>query len=237
MPRRPTFARRWATAARWPVGVALTSWRYMWRTTPLYRREEEGSWPEDAPPPLPDEVSREDVQRVRHGAGAFFRRRYSVRIRDADVGPEELMARLSADPDQAAPSEFATFKKVRGEDGSMRVGDEYVVRMPGPWDGPVRVVEHSPDCFRLATLDGHLEAGQIRFSATGTEPLEFTIESWARSGDRLSDLMYDHLRMSKEVQFHMWTSFLERVVKLSGGRRDGGLEIVTRRVESPPDDA
>ena len=237
MPHRPTLARRWATAARWPVGVMLTSWRYMWRTTPLYRSEEEGSWPDDAPPALPAEVSPEDVQRVRNGAGAFFRRRYRVRIKDAELGPEELMARLSADPDQAAPSEFATFKKVLGDDGRMQVGDEFLVRMPGPWDGPVRVVERSGDCFRLATLDGHLEAGQIRFSAAGTEPLEFTIESWARSGDRLSDLLYDHLRMSKEVQFHMWTSFLERLVELSGGRRDGGLEIVTRRVERPPEDA
>jgi hypothetical protein len=214
----------------------LTSWRYMWRTTPLYRREEEGSWPDDAPPPLPHVVSPADVQRVGHGTGAFFRRRYRVRIKNAEVGPEGLMARLSADPDQAAPSEFATFKKVRGLDGQMEVGDEFVVRMPGPWDGPVRVVERSSDCFRLATLDGHLEAGQIRFSAAAGEQLEFTIESWARSGDRLSDLLYDRLRMSKEVQFHMWTSFLERVVELSGGRRDGGLEIVTRRVERPPAD-
>jgi hypothetical protein len=221
---------------RWPVGVALTSWRYMWRTTPLYRLEEEGSWPEDAPPQLPEGVSRDELQLLRHGAGAFFRRRYLVRIGDAGVGPAELMTRLCADPNRAAPSEFARFKKVLGDDGRMEVGDEYVVRMPGPWDGPVRVVERSPDCFRLATLDGHLEAGQIRFSAAGTEPLKFTIESWARSGDRLSDLLYDRLRMSKEVQFHMWTSFLERVVKLSGGRREGGLEIVTRRVERPHDD-
>jgi hypothetical protein len=209
----------------------------MWRTTPLYRREEEGSWPDDAPPGLPDAVSAEDVQRVRHGAGAYFRRRYRVKIARPEVGAEELMSRLAADPDSAAPSEFATFKKVLGEEGSMREGDEYVVRMPGPWDGPVRVMERSARSFRLATLDGHLEAGQIRFSAVGEDPIEFTIESWARSGDRFSDLLYDRLRMSKEVQFHMWTSFLERVVELSGGRRDGGLEILTRRVERPPRDA
>jgi hypothetical protein len=208
----------------------------MWRTTPLYRREEQGTWPDNAPPQLPGGVSREEVQRVGHGAGAFFRRRYRVRIRNAEVAPEELMARLAADPNQAAPSEFASFKKLLGEDGRMEVGDEYVVRMPGPWDGPVRVIERTPTAFRLATLEGHLEAGQIRFSATGHEPLEFTIESWARSGDRLSDLLYDRLRMSKEIQFHMWTSFLERVVRLSGGTRDGGLEIVTRRVERPPED-
>jgi hypothetical protein len=235
MPRRPSLFRRLTTATRWPVGVTLTSWRYMWRTTPLYRFEEPGSWPDDAPPPLPAEVSHEEVQRVGDGAGAFFHRRYLAVIRDADLTPEELMARVSSDPDRAAPTEFATFKKMLGDEGLMRVGDEYVVRMPGPWDGPVRVVERTPTCFRLATLAGHLEAGQIKFSAeNGGERLRFGIESWARSGDWLSDLLYDRLRMSKEIQFHMWTSFLERVIELSGGRRDGGLRIHTRRMEEIP---
>ena len=96
----------------------------------------------------------------------------------------------------------------------MAAGDEYVVRMPGPWDGPVRVVERTPTAFRFATLEGHLEAGQIRFTAQDGELLEFRIESWARAGDRLSNLLYHHLRMSKEVQLHMWTSMLERVAEL-----------------------
>ena len=59
----------------------------------------------------------------------------------------------------------------------------------------------------------------------------FSIESWARGGSKLSNLLYDHLRMSKEVQLHMWTSFLEHGVRLSGGRMTGGIEIRTRRVE------
>ena len=37
--------------------------------------------------------------------------------------------------------------------------------------------------------------------------------------------------MSKEVQLHMWTSVLERVVELSGGHRAGGIVITTRRVD------
>jgi uncharacterized protein (UPF0548 family) len=36
--------------------------------------------------------------------------------------------------------------------------------------------------------------------------------------------------MSKEVQLHMWTSTLERIVKLSGGRMTGGVDIHTRKV-------
>jgi hypothetical protein len=235
--RKQRRSRRLATAIRWPIGVSLTSWRYLWRTTPLYRSEELGSWEEDAPPPLPDEVDGEDVQHPRQGAGPHFHRRYIVRIADADVTAEELAERLKADPDRAAPSEFATFQKLHGEPGIMRVNDEFVVRMPGPWDGPVRVASTSPRSFRLVTLAGHLEAGQIRFSASDGDRLEFEIESWARSGDRLSELLYDRLHLSKEVQFHMWTSFLERVVKLSGGRREGGLTIETRKVTEVPPEA
>jgi uncharacterized protein (UPF0548 family) len=226
-----TLARRLTTASRWPVGVALTSWRYLWRTTPLYRSEEEGSWAEDGPPSLPNGVSRRGVQPAFEGAGPLYHRRYQTLIRGSALSPEELVDRVAANPDRAAPSEFATFKKTLGKDGVMTVGDEYLVRMPGPWDGPVRVVERRPRGFRLATLHGHLEAGQIEFGADGSDGhLLFSIESWARAGDRLSNLLYNRLRISKEVQFHMWTSFLERVVKLSGGRREGGLRIHTRRV-------
>jgi Domain of unknown function (DUF1990) len=235
MPRKQTPARRLTTAARWPVGIALTSWRYLWRTTPLYRTEEEGSWPEDAPPPLPEDVSHDEVQRVGDGVGALFHRRYLAVIRDPDLSPDELLAHIAADPDRAAPSEFATFKKLTGAEGEMRVGDEYVVRMPGPWDGPVRVIRRSPSSFSFATLAGHLEAGQISFGVEDEDGrVRFSIESWARSGDRLSDLLYDRLRMSKEVQFHMWTSFLERVIDMSGGRRDGGLRVHTRRLGEVP---
>jgi hypothetical protein len=180
-------------------------------------------------------VSHDEIQRVGDGAGALFHRRYSAEIRDAPISPKQLMDRLAADPDRAAPSEFATFKKLVGSEGEMHPGDEYVVRMPGPWDGPIRVVARDSTSFRFATLVGHLEAGQIEFSATdGAGGLVFSIESWARSGDRVSDLLYDRLHMSKEIQFHMWTSFLERVIDLSGGKRDGGLRIHTRRVEELP---
>jgi len=235
--RRQTLTRRLTTALRWPIGVSLTSWRYLWRTTPLYRDEVLGSWTQDAPPPVPEDVDREEIQWPRDGSGPHFRRLYSVRIEASGMSPEELVGQLMEDPDRGAPSEFATFQKLRGQSGALQVNDEFVVRMPGPWDGPVRVASTSPRSFRLVTLAGHLEAGQIEFRARAGERLEFEIESWARSGDRLSELLYDRMRISKEVQFHMWTSFLEKVVKLSGGRRDGGLRIHTRKVAEVPPDA
>ncbi len=197
------------------------------------RWEWSGSPQEDAPPDLPAGVSLEDLQPPEDGAGALVHRLYRVRIRGTALGSEELISRLGDDLNEVAPSEFASFEKVHGPPGVVQVGDEYVVRMPGPWDGPVRVVERTASSFRLATLAGHLEAGQIEFRAGSRDrSLEFTIESWARSGDRLSDLLYSHLRLAKEVQLHMWTSVLERIVELSGGHRHGPLAIVTRRLEA-----
>jgi hypothetical protein len=55
----------------------------------------------------------------------------------------------------------------------------------------------------------------------------------ARSGDRLSNLPFQHLRMAKEVQLHMWSSFLEQVATVAGGRLTGGIVIETRRVDEP----
>lgn len=232
MPRRLSPARRLTTAARWPLGVGLTSWRYLWRTTPMRRREEDGALPEDAPPPLPGDVDRDELQTEADGVGPLFHRRYEVRIAGSSYSPKQLMKRVRTDLNAVAPTELARFHKIHGDQRRARVGDEYVVRMPGPWDGPVRTVELTPRSLRLATLDGHLEAGQIEFRAAREgDALVFTIESWARSATRLTNLLYHRLRMSKEVQLHMWTSLLEQVVELSGGRRRGPLVIDTRRVE------
>ena len=231
MPKRPSFSHRAATAAAWPVGVALTSWNYLWRTTPMHRREEAGNPRDDAPPQLPEQAPREELQLPDDGVGPLFHRTYRARIRDAALSAEQLLAAIRADPNVVAPTELARYLKVHGDEGEMRVGDEYVVRMPGPWDGPVRVVEVTPSSFRLATLEGHLEAGQIDFSAADGEQLVFSVESWARAGDRLSDLLHQRLRMAKEVQLHMWTSTLEQTTKLAGGKLSGGIEIVTRRVD------
>ena len=102
-----------------------------------------------------------------------------------------------------------------------------------PW--PVRVIDVAPGSFRLATLAGHLEAGQIEFRASSNEEADvvFEIESWARSSGRLVDFLYHRLRMAKEVQAHMWISFLERVVGLAGGRMTGGIELDTERIQMP----
>jgi uncharacterized protein (UPF0548 family) len=237
MPRRQSGAKRWSTAARWPVGIIWTAWGYMWQTIPVHRWELAGTLDEDSGPPLPPTADLDDIQRLEDGVGTLFHRVYRASIRESDLEADELIGRVAGDLDAVTPSGLASFQRIQGDPGTLRIGDEYVVRMPGPWDGPVRVVAASDGAFRLATLDGHLEAGQIEFRAVSTgRSIEFVIESWARSGDRFSDLLYTNLRMAKEVQLHMWTSVLQRVAKAAHGRLDGGIRVVTRSVaaEAPP---
>jgi hypothetical protein len=231
--RRLHPARRLATAARWPLGVLVTGWDYLWRTTPMSRSELPGRVPDDLPPPLPAQADRTDLQGVEDGVGPLMHRRYAVRVRDASVTADELIEAFAAYPNRASPTMLASFEKLAGDDGALRVGDEFTVRMPGPWDGPVRAIEVQPGAFGFVTLDGHLEAGRIRFSAVDGGPgrIEICIEAWARGGDRVANLLFDRLPVNKEVQLHMWTSGLERLVDLSGGRRDGHDEIATRRVD------
>jgi hypothetical protein len=207
----------------------------MWRTTPMWRQETVVSMPLSRPELLdfPPDVSRERIQSHDAGCGPLFHRLYRTRVREAELAPERLMSVVQSDLNRAAPRKFARFQLIQGDQGRLKVGDEYTVRMPGPWDGPVRVVEVGPRSFRLATLTDHLEAGQIEFRAgTDGDMLVFEIESWARSSSPLVNLLYHRLRMAKEVQAHMWISYIEKVVELAGGRMTGGIEIKTERAEA-----
>ena len=221
---------RLRTVLRWPLGIAVVSWQYMWRTIPLHRTEETGG-PADLPPAANERSEPGDGrQPLAAGVGPMLHRCYEVRIVNSTMSPAALIERMAGDLNKAAP-EMAVFRKTKGGEGPLRLGDEFVVRMPGPWDGPVRVIGRDATSFRLATLDGHLEAGEIEFrAAEDGAALLFEIESWARAGDRLSDLMYNKLRLAKEIQLNMWTHFCIRAAALAGGRPKGGITIRTRWV-------
>jgi hypothetical protein len=182
---------------------------------------------------VPDELVDDDLQRIEDGVGPLVHRRYAVLIADASPPPEQVIGRFAGDPNCGAPAEVALFEKVRGAEGEMRVGDEFLIRMPGPWDGPVRVIGLGPASFRLATLRGHLEAGQIEFRCrTEDGGLLFEIESWARSGDRLSNVLYTRVGLAKEIQLNLWVETCLRLARDVGGRPRGGVRIETHRVRA-----
>jgi hypothetical protein len=114
-------------------------------------------------------------------------------------------------------------------DHGLDVADELLVEMPGPWNGPVRVVRRDAGSLHLVTLRGHMEAGQVQFRAREDDDLlVFEIELWAHAGSRLVHLLYSHLRLAKEIQLNMWVRFCLSAVTASGGRLVDGVHISTR---------
>lgn len=200
-------------------------------------REVKGAASTERPKAVPAKLAWDGVplQLPADGYGPLFHRRYQVDIDGPRLGPEELMGQIQRDLAAFAPSELADFKKVKGQPDRMQVGDEYHITILGPWDGSVAVADVEPASFTLVTLEGHPEAGEIRFRAQPHPErggaLRFQILSWARSRDMVVGLSYNEGKLGKEVQKNAWISFCECVVGASGGRQVGQVEVVTEERE------
>lgn len=232
--RESNASRTVRRVARWGLDMATTLLRYGAQRIPVYRRDR-GEFlgdPPDFERKLPGDPT--TLQRPRDGIGPLFHRSYWVSVTDETLSGEELISYILAEPNQVTPTEMARFETLDGAPArNLDVGDELIVRLPGPWDGPVRVIERTPTSFRFATLRGHLEAGEIEFR-TSTDHrgfLEFRIESWARSGDPLFNLLYGRLLIGRELQQHMWAQFCRRVATVSGGVRMSNPASSTDRLE------
>jgi hypothetical protein len=213
--------------------MGIAAWRWVRRSRAVRRRRLRAGARSEI-----DRLPRrggDRIQSPREGVGPLYQRRYTVRIAGSPLTAAELISRVGADLNAASPVEVAVFDKTSGTSPPLEMGDEYVVHMPGPWNCPVRVVERTPESFRFVTLIGHLEAGEIEFRASdaGENGLVFTIESWARSGDRLAAALYDGVGIAKEMQLHMWAHFCARVAEMSGGHAVGEVEVQTERTAVP----
>lgn len=222
--------------AAWSIGLPVATWRHLTGSIPIYRSHRDIA-------DVPDTFPRDDavlpagpgrLQRPADGVGPRYIRHYGIRITGSRLSAEELLDRLAQRPDDVSPSEISHFEKQHGAPGRLRIGDEYLIRIAGPWDGPVRVIDRQPASFRLATLAGHMEAGEIEFRATdaGRGRIELTITSWARSGDALFDLLY-RLGISRELQLYMWARFLAASARTAGGRVEDGVRLHTQRAPAP----
>jgi hypothetical protein len=219
---------------RWSLDLATTLLRYSAQRIPTYRRHrgETPGGPPDFDRELPGDPA--TLQRPGAGIGPLYHRSYWIFVTDESLSAEGLISAILAEPNQVAPVEMASFETLDGEPArDLQVGDELIVRLPGPWNGPIRVIERTPTSFRFATLRGHMEAGEIEFrtSVDARGFLEFRIESWARSGDPLFDLLYGRLFIGRELQQHMWAQFCLRVARVSGGVRMSNVASSTQRLE------
>lgn len=148
-------------------------------------------------------------QKISDGYGPEYFRVYSIVIpADFEVSLK-AMQELQININQFSPQVLATFEKVTGDPHNLQKGDEFQIRITGPWNGPVRVIDVNQHSFGFVTLEGHMEAGEIHFAIKKISDQEtlFEIKSRARSRDALVDLIYDKIPIAKLAQTEMWTSF------------------------------
>lgn len=233
MSRLSRSRRALAVITRWLWGTALVTWRYLWETTPLHRSESVGDeW--DRPPQIPPDAIDDRVQLISDGCGPLFHRRFHVRIAAAEIDADQLIDRVIHDFKHFVPTEVVDIRADEVGTQGLEVGDEMLVEMPGPWNGPVKVVHREDTLLHLVTLRGHLEAGQVQFRAYQDGAiLVFEIELWARCSSRLVHFLYSRLRFAKEVQLNMWVRFCMAAVATSRGRLVDGVHVSTRRIEQP----
>jgi len=172
-------------------------------------------------------------QPAAHGAGPQLERRYFVDLARARLSPAQLMQAIQADLPHFSPELLADFEQRAGEPGVLRVGDEFHIKILGPWNGSVRVVQVSATRFELATLAGHPEAGRICFEVHHLDErpgeLRFEIRSLARSRDGLVAFAYDTLGGGRLMQAATWIEFCRRVAEASGGQALGPVTVETIR--------
>ncbi len=175
------------------------------------------------------------------GAGPFLERRYYIDITKPTLPAADLLRHITCHLADLAPDLLAEFEKTEGGPDTLTVGDEFHIRILGPWNGSVRVSAVEAAAFELSTLDGHPEAGRIRFSLEAKEAavdtLRFQIHSWARSRDGLVAFAYGALGLGKQVQEQTWVTFCERVVEASGGAAAGPVHVVTDNHDAPEEPA
>lgn len=177
---------------------------------------------EPAPPPSMN-AGAEGLQEAPDGEGPLVMRSYTIRIEQSERMRAELIQQLIADPNALNAGAVAGFVADDRPATDLRAGDRLVVELPGPWNGPIMVERADDAGLLLATLEGHMEAGRIRFDTvapTGgdAEGFVFRITSWARAGNRVFEFLHLRLPIGRELQTAMWVAMCRNAASASNGR-------------------
>ncbi len=172
-----------------------------------------------------------DVQTQQDGEGTLFERRYWADVQHSVFTPEDVMTYIKSHFNDFSPDLLAKFEKTEGQEEVMSEGDEMSIEILGPWNGDVRVTHSEATWFELITLEGHPEAGTIRFKATELPDVpggvHFEIRSLARARDNIVALAHEKLGIGMVVQERMWREFCTRVADFTHGELIGEVQSRT----------
>jgi hypothetical protein len=203
------------------VGAPLALFRFHRRHTVV---EDINSRGEAAPLPVQDaDAANRGGER---GVGPEIHRLYRASIQTPKLSAARLLEIIAADPNVIAPTEVLRFEKTHGEPGRLDEGDEFLIRMAGPWNAPVKVTRRWNEGFRFAATRGHPQFGQVelRMRDDGDE-LAVEIQTRERAAGAMF-LILQRMKLVQRMQSYTWGEMLQNTAQLAGGRP---LERITVR--------
>ena len=210
---RGRFGRRAMRRLGWLVGAPLAIFRFLRREIPIVEID-----PAGAAAPLTTEDQDTAQREHEDGVGPVVHRLFSASIRAPKLTADRLLAIISADPNVIAPSEVLRFEKVRGEPGGLRETDELVIRMAGPWNGPVKVTRRWDEGFRLTATRGHPQLGQVEIRLRDDDSgIAMEIQTRERAAG-ISFHALQRIGLIRRMQCYTWAEMLENAAQLAGGR-------------------
>ena len=157
---------------------------------------------------------------------------YAATTRSPKLAPEQLLAIIAADPNVVAPTEVLRFERPPGTSSALQEGDELMIRMAGPWNGPMRVTEQGEDRLRLAALPGHPQQGQIelRVRSRDGDRNDMVIELQTRErAAGLGFYLLQRVGLIQRMQSYTWAEILQNAARLAGGRPPDRITVQSWR--------
>lgn len=176
----------------------------------------------DAPPPEAQNINVEGrkTQSPREGFGQLWRKTYRLPLTGADVTPEQVVATWKEHFSDVQPPENRVYPPLFG----MKEGEVVLIEAQTPGAPPIStgvlVMESTPLSFKLATPQGHPEAGWVEFCAERGDDgvIVAQVQSVARASDPLYEVAF-RVRGSKE-QERIWHHVLRALAGYFGTSGD-----------------
>ena len=217
---RGRVGRRVMRRLGWLVGAPLAIFRFLRRKIPIVEID-----PAGAAGPLANEDHHTAQREHEDGVGPVVHRLYSATIRAPRLTANRLLAIIAADPNVIAPSEVLRFERVRGEPGWLRETDELLIRMAGPWNGPVKVTRRWDEGFRLTATRGHPQLGQVEIRLRDDDG---GIAMEIQTRERAAGIGFHALQrigLIRRMQSYTWAEMLENAAQLAGGHRPERITV------------
>lgn len=201
-------ARAGARAIGWAIGVPLATFRFLARRIPIERVASPAEWVADG----------------------LVHRRVWIECERPQLSATRLLNIIAADPNVVVPTEVLQFHKTAGDPGQLVVGDRYLIRMAGPWDGPVIVAARDDNGVRLESCPGNPQQGHINFLVQDEGGrLRIEIASRYRPASRAFRALARFLPLVERMEIHTGGHILEMAAQLAGARPPQRIWLQTTR--------